>query len=88
VALTIVDLLRDSEIGYFDAPLVIDKDVGAFDVPMYDISFMQVIQTFQDLTNEVLYQSFFKCTIVAKKSSDRSAWNIFQEDVEILVVYR
>lgn len=53
--LTIIDLLRDSEIGYLDAPLVIDKDVGAFDVPMYDISFMQVIQTFQDLTNEVLY---------------------------------
>jgi hypothetical protein len=64
IALTIVNLLRDAEVGYLDAALVIDKDVATFDVPVDDISFVQVIETCQDLANKVLHEGFFKCTIV------------------------
>jgi hypothetical protein len=76
-ALTIINLLRDPEVGYFDAALVIDKDVATFNVPVYDISFVQVIETCQDLANKILHEGFLKCTIVVNKGSDRSTWDIF-----------
>ena len=39
---TIFDLLRDAEIGNFDATLVVDEDVCAFDVSMNDVFLMQI----------------------------------------------
>lgn len=87
IARTVVNLLRNAEIRYLDATLVIDKNVGAFDVSVYDISFMQITQTSQNLTNEVLHKGFLKRAIIAQKRCYRSTGDIFQKDVEVLLIY-
>lgn len=53
---------------------------------MDDISFMQVHETFQNLTDKILHERFFEGAVVPKESSDRPAWNIFEEDVQIFII--
>ena len=60
---TVFDPLRNSEIAYLDATFVVDEDVPAFDVSMDYTFVVQVSQTFQGLSNDILGEGFLKGAI-------------------------
>jgi hypothetical protein len=64
-ALTVPDFLRDAEIGYFDATLVVHENVTALDVSMDDVPLVQIIEALENLTNEILNERFFESSVVA-----------------------
>ena len=63
-ALTVLHFLRNTEIGDFDATLVVDKDVGALDVAVNNVTFVQVVEPFKNLPNKVFHERFFECAVV------------------------
>lgn len=62
---TIFDLLRDPEIRYLDTTLVVNKDIRAFDIAMNDVPFVQIVQTGEDLSNEVSDKRFLESAVIA-----------------------
>lgn len=85
---TIFQLFRDAKVGDFDATLVVHEDVRTLDVTMNDASLVDVVQSLQDLANKVADERFFEGTVVSEQRGNGTAWDIFQEDVEVLVVGR
>ena len=85
---TIFQFFRDTEVGDFDAALVVHQDVRTLDVTMDDASLVDIVQSLQNLANKVADKRLFEGTVVSQQRSDRAAWNIFQEDVEVLFVGR
>jgi len=53
---------------------------------MDDIPFVQVIEAFKDLANEILHQRLLESTIVAQECRYGTTRNVFQEDVEVVVI--
>jgi hypothetical protein len=85
---TIFQLFRDAKVGDFDATLVVYEDVRTLDVTMDDTSLVDVVQSLQDLANKVADERLFEGAVVSQQRGDGTAWDIFQEDVEVLVVGR
>ena len=83
---TILDFLRDTEIGYLDATFVVDEDVCAFDVSMNDVFLMQISEACQDLPNKVFYEGFFKGAVIPQQASEGAARHIFQENIQMFLV--
>jgi hypothetical protein len=61
---TVFDLLRDTKVGDLDTALVVYKNVRAFDITMNDVAFMEIVESFQDLSNKVFHEGLFKCTVI------------------------
>jgi len=55
---------------------------------MDDTSLVDVVQSLQNLANKVADEGLFEGTVVSQQRGDGTAWDIFQEDVEVLVVRR
>ena len=55
---------------------------------MDDASLVDVVQSLQDLANKVADEGLFKRTVVSQQRGDGTAWDVFQKDVEVLVVGR
>jgi hypothetical protein len=85
---TIFQFFRYAKVGDLDTTLVVHQDVRTFDVTMNDASLVDVVQSLQNLANEVADKGLFKSTVVSQQRGNRTAWNIFQEDVEVLFVGR
>lgn len=62
---TAIDFLGYTEIGDLDAALVVDEDVGALDVAMYDVAFVEVVETLEDLADKVLDEGFLERAVAA-----------------------
>jgi hypothetical protein len=86
--LTVLDLLRDPEIGNLDATLVIDQDVRTLDIPMDNVPLVQVVQAGQDLPDKVLDERFLERAIVVQESGDGSTGDVFEENVQVRLVGR
>ena len=65
--LTVFDLLGDTKVRNLDTTLVVDEHVRAFDITVDDISFMQVVETCQDLAHPIANERLGECTIVANQ---------------------
>ena len=50
---------------------------------MNDISLVQVIQTTENLPDEVPDKGFFERSVVTKKRSDGATGDVFQENVQV-----
>ena len=85
---TIFQLFRDAKVGDFDATLVVNQDVRTLDVPMDDTSLVDIVQPLQDLANKVADEGLFEGAVVSQQRGDGTAWDVFQEDVEVLVIRR
>lgn len=86
--LTHIHLLRDTKVRYFHPTFVVDQNIRAFDITVDDITFMEIAQSLQNLTYEILHQGLFKSAIAAQKSSNRTARNVLQKDIEAIVFKR
>ena len=49
---------------------------------------MKIVQTLEDLPDEILDKRLFKGAIVGEQTRDRTTRNVFQKDVQELVVER
>lgn len=65
-----MQFLGNAEVGNLDATFVVDENVCTLDIPMDNAPFMYVVETVQDLSDEVPYKWLFEGTVVAEKSSD------------------
>ena len=61
---TIFHFLGDTEIRYLDSSLVVNKHVGTLDVAVDDISFVQIVQAKQNLSDPVAYKRLFERTVI------------------------
>jgi hypothetical protein len=52
---------------------------------MNDVSFVEVVETFENLPYKVPYEWLFKCTIIPQQGGHGSAGYVFQEDIQIFV---
>lgn len=86
--LTIFYFLRDTEIRNLDVSLVIDEDVRSLDISMNDLSLVEVIETGEDLSNELADQCFFERSVIREESGDGSSGNVFEKNVKVLAVGR
>jgi len=84
----VLQFFRDAKVRNLDTALVVHQDVRSLDVAMDDASLVDVVQSFQDLADEVADERLLKGTVVSQQRGDRAAWNVFQEDVEVLIVGR
>ena len=80
------DAFGDAEIGDFDDAFVVDKDVGALDVAVDNILAVEVGEAREDLADEVADEGFLEGAIGSEHGGDGAARDVFQEDVEVLVV--
>lgn len=65
-SLTVFQLLRDPEIGNLDPSLIVDENIGTLDIPMDDPPFVHVVETLEDLAQEIAHERFFECAVVAQ----------------------
>jgi hypothetical protein len=86
--LTVLDLFRNPEIGNLDPTLIIDQNVRTLDIPMDNVPLVQVIQSGQDLPDEVLDERFLKRAIVVQEGRDGSTRDVFEENVQVGLVCR
>ena len=84
--LTVLHLLRDTEVRDLDTALVVYEHVRAFDVTMYDIALVQVVQAEENLPNPVANERLLECTVATQQRRDRVTWDILQEDVEMVTI--
>ena len=80
------DAFRDTEVGDFDAALVVDKDIGAFDITMDDITAVKIGQAGKDLTHKISDEWLVKLAIRIQHGSHRTARHIFEENVKVFAV--
>jgi len=85
---TVVDLLRNSKVRNLDTTLIIHEDVGPFDVTVDNVAFVKIVETLKDLPDEVLDKRFLKGTIIGKQTRNGTSRNVFQKNVEELVIER
>jgi len=79
--LTAFNFLRYPKVGDLDSTFIVDENIGTFDISMDDLPFMEIIETGEDLSNEVSYKRFFESAIVAQESGHGPARNVFEENV-------
>jgi hypothetical protein len=83
---TIFQFFRYTKIGDLDTALIVYEDVGTLDVTMDDASLVDIVQALQNLANEVADKGLFEGTVISQQRGDRTARNIFQEDVKKLFI--
>jgi hypothetical protein len=64
--LTILDFFGNTKIGYLDTSFIVHEDICAFDITMDNLPLVEVVQTGQDLPDEIADERFFKCAIVVE----------------------
>ena len=84
--LTVLHLLRDTEVRDLDTALVVDKHVRALNISVDDIALVKVVETEQDLPNPIPHQRLLKRAVIAQERRDRAAGNVLQEDIQVIVV--
>ena len=85
---TAIDFFRYTEIGDLDPTLIVDENVGALDVAMDYVTFVEIVEALEDLADKVLDEGFLKRTVIAQERSYGATRNVFQENVEKIVVNR
>lgn len=55
---------------------------------MYNVTFVKIVESLQNLSYKVLDEWFLKGTVATQQGSDRTSWNVFQKDVEKIVINR
>ena len=84
--LTVLDLLRDTEVGDLDSALVVDEHVRALDVTVDDITLVKVVEPEEDLPDPIAHEGLFKRPIIPEQRGDGTTRHVFQEDVQVVVV--
>ena len=69
-----------------NAALCIKEDVVGFDITVDDIPLVQVVEAGEDLANPVADERFLEGTVIAEERSDGTTRNVFQENVEMILV--
>ena len=84
--LTILNFLRDAEVGDLNAALVVHQHICTLDITVDDVAFVQIVQAKQNLPDPVTHERLFERTIVPKEGSNGSTRDVLQEDVEVIIV--
>ena len=86
--LTIFYFLRNTEIGYLNSTFVVDENIGTFNITVDNISLVKIVQALKNLANEIFDQRLLESSVISQKCCYRTSGNIFEKNVEEIIIER